>query len=73
MEVSGRLHAQAALSLESEPPVPTIQEAGWAPGPVWTRGEEKNSQPLPGLETPTIQPVVQLYNTELSRLLIRMA
>jgi hypothetical protein len=29
-------------------------------------GEEKNSQPLPGLEPP-IQPVVQRYTTELSR------
>jgi hypothetical protein len=32
-------------------------------------GEEKNSQPLPGLEPP-IQPVAQRYTTELSRLLI---
>jgi hypothetical protein len=29
--------------------------------------EEKNSQPLPGLETPNIQPVAQRYTTELSR------
>jgi hypothetical protein len=28
-------------------------------------GEEKNSQPLPGLELPIIQPVVQRYTTEL--------
>jgi hypothetical protein len=27
--------------------------------------EEKNSQPLPGLELPTIQPVAQRYTTEL--------
>jgi len=32
-------------------------------------GEEKNSQPLPGLEPPIIQPVAQNY-TELSRLLV---
>jgi hypothetical protein len=32
-------------------------------------GEEKNSQPLPGLEPPIIQPVAQRYTTELSRLL----
>jgi hypothetical protein len=31
-------------------------------------GEEKNSQPLPGFEPPIIQPVVQRYTTELSRL-----
>jgi hypothetical protein len=29
--------------------------------------EEKNSQPLPGLETPIIQPVAQLYTSEVSR------
>jgi hypothetical protein len=26
-------------------------------------GEEKNTQPLPGLEPPTIQPVAQRYTT----------
>jgi hypothetical protein len=31
-------------------------------------GEEKNSQPLPGLEPPIIQPVDQGYTTELYRL-----
>jgi hypothetical protein len=30
-------------------------------------GEEKNSQPLPGLEPPIIQPVAQRYTTELSK------
>jgi len=29
-------------------------------------GEEKNSQPLPGLETPIIQIVAQRYTTELT-------
>jgi hypothetical protein len=34
------------------------------------RGDEKkNSQPLPGCETPMIQVVAQCYTTELSRLL----
>jgi hypothetical protein len=32
-------------------------------------GEEKNSQPLRGIEPPIIQPVAQRHNTELSRLL----
>jgi hypothetical protein len=31
-------------------------------------GEEKISQPLPGLEPPIIQPLAQRYTTELSRL-----
>jgi hypothetical protein len=33
-------------------------------------GEEKNSQPLPGLEPPIIHPVAQTYTTELYRLII---
>jgi hypothetical protein len=30
-------------------------------------GEEKNSQPLPGLEPPIIQPVAQRYIAKLSQ------
>jgi hypothetical protein len=33
-------------------------------------GEDKNSQPLPGLEPPIIQSVAQRYTTELFRFLI---
>ena len=33
MRVGGERHAPAAL------PVPIVQEAGWAPGPVWTGAE----------------------------------
>jgi hypothetical protein len=33
-------------------------------------GEEKNSQLLPGIEPPFIQPVAQRYTAELSRLLV---
>jgi hypothetical protein len=32
--------------------------------------EEKNSQPLEGLESPIIHPVAQHYTTELSRLIM---
>jgi hypothetical protein len=32
-------------------------------------GEEKNSQPLPKLEPPIIQPIAQRYTAELCRLL----
>ena len=31
MRVGNQRHGPAAL-----PPVPNAQEAGWAPGPVWT-------------------------------------
>jgi hypothetical protein len=50
MEMSGQLHAPAALLPGKEPLVPIGYEAGWAPEPFWTRGgEEKNSQPPPGI------------------------
>jgi hypothetical protein len=47
MGVSGKRHAPAALYPQGkEPPVPIVQEAGWAPEPVWTqRLEEKSSAP----------------------------
>jgi hypothetical protein len=60
--VSGQLHAPAALPswylLDRRPGGPqSLSERS---------GEEKNSQPLLGLEPPTIQPVAQHYTTELS-------
>jgi hypothetical protein len=36
MEVSGQIHAPAALPPGKEPLVTTGKEAGWAPDPVWT-------------------------------------
>jgi hypothetical protein len=68
MEVSGQLHVPDALLPGKEPLVPIWQEVGWASEPVWCGGEEKNSQPLPGLEPPIIQPVAQRFTNELSRL-----
>jgi hypothetical protein len=43
MRVSGQRHAPAALLPPGKgPPVPIVQEAGWASEPVWThRLEEK--------------------------------
>jgi hypothetical protein len=55
MEVSGQLQATAAL-----PPGPLTRSG--------RGGEEKNSQPLPELEPPIIQPATQRYTAELSRL-----
>jgi hypothetical protein len=68
MEISGRLHAPAALS----PGKLSVDLLNMRLGGFQSRsgrgGEEKNSQPLPGLEPP-IQPVAQRFTTELSRLL----
>ena len=37
--VNGQQHAPAALYPREKDPVPILQEAGWAPGPVWKGGK----------------------------------
>jgi hypothetical protein len=36
MEEGGQRHAPATFTSEKRDPVPTVQEVGWDPGPVWT-------------------------------------
>jgi hypothetical protein len=44
MGVSGQRHAKAALLPPGKiPPVPTVEEAGWASEPVWTQRLEEKS------------------------------
>jgi hypothetical protein len=51
MEVSGKLHAPAALSPRKQPPVPVYRRLGGGPQ-NWSRGcGEKRLLPLPGTET----------------------
>ena len=38
MGVGGQRHAPASFT-PGKDPVPIVQEAGWAPGPVWTGTE----------------------------------
>jgi hypothetical protein len=64
MEVRGQLQSSADLPPGKEPLVPLDRRLG---GPQSWSDEEKNSQPLPGLEPPIIQPVTQRYTTELSQ------
>jgi len=45
-------------------PVPIVQEAGWASGPVWT-GAEKLVPP--GFDTRTVQPVGSRYTDYATR------
>jgi hypothetical protein len=55
--VSGQHHAPAAFT-PGKDPVPIVQEAGWAPEPVWIGAE--NLVP-PGFDPPTLQPVASRY------------
>jgi hypothetical protein len=67
--VSDQLQAPAAVSQGKSPWYPLDRRLD---GPQSWSGlgdEEINSQPLPGLEPPIIQPVAQRYTTELSRFL----
>jgi hypothetical protein len=65
MGVSGQRHAPAALLPPGKgPPVPIVQDAGWASEPVWTqRLEEKSFAPRRGSnpDCPVVQPVVRHY------------
>jgi hypothetical protein len=60
--VSGQHHAPVALYPPGkEPPVPTVQEAGWAPEPVLTQRLEEKSSGSVGDRTPAVQSVVRHY------------
>jgi hypothetical protein len=64
MEVSGQLHAPVAVP-QGETRYPLDRRLGGPQNRFGHGGEEKNSQPLPGLEPPNIQPVAQRYTTTL--------
>jgi hypothetical protein len=60
-----------ALPPGKGPPVPIVQEAGWAPEPVWTqRIEEKSFCPCRGsnLDRSVVQPVARHYTAWATRL-----
>jgi hypothetical protein len=62
MGVSSQRHAPAALLPPGKgPPVPIVQEAGWASEPVWTQTLEEKSFAPAGNRTPFVQPVVRHY------------
>jgi hypothetical protein len=63
MEMSGQLHASAALPPGKEPLVPIGGRLGGHQSRYGRSGKEKNFQPLPGLEPTIIQAVAQRYTT----------
>jgi hypothetical protein len=70
MKVSSQLHAPAPFHQEkSRPWYPLDRKLGGPQSRSGRGGDEKNSQRLPWLEHPTIQPIAQRYTTEISRLL----
>jgi hypothetical protein len=61
-EWSASRHGRA-LPPGKGPPVPFVQEAGWAPEPVWTQGLDEKSSVSVGDWTPIVQPVVRNYTS----------
>jgi hypothetical protein len=59
-----------ALPPGKEPPVPTVQEAGWAPEPVWTQRLEENFSASVEDRTPSVQSAVRHYTDWATRLFI---
>jgi hypothetical protein len=48
-------HPDRALPPGKGPLVPIVQEAGWAPEPVWIQGLEEKSSASVGDRTPVVQ------------------
>jgi hypothetical protein len=61
MEVSGQIHAPVALPQGKIPWYPLEWRLGGPQSRLGPGGEEKNSQPPPGIEPSIIQPVAQHY------------
>jgi hypothetical protein len=72
MGASGQRHAPAVLCPGKGPPVPIVQEAGWASEPVWTQRLEEKSFAPAGDRTPIARsssPQSDTILPELTRLL----
>jgi hypothetical protein len=63
LEVSGQLHAQAALPPGKEPSVPIGEEVRWTSEPVWTIWKRENSWPYrdSNSDLSVVQPVASRY------------
>jgi hypothetical protein len=61
LEVSGQLHAPAALSAKKEAVLLVGKEAGWTPEPVWMISRSENSGPYldSNSDLSVVQPVVR--------------
>jgi hypothetical protein len=66
MEVSGQLHTPAVYPQGRNPWYPLDRRLGGHQSWSGCSSEEKNFQPLLGLEPTIIQPVAQCYTTELN-------
>jgi hypothetical protein len=70
MEVSGQLHARAALPPGKKLLIPIVRRQDGPQSRSGRGGEEKNSQTLPRLDPSIIQPIDQCCTIELSWLIL---
>jgi hypothetical protein len=63
LEVSGQLHATAALPPGKEPLVPIVYEVGWTSEPVWKIWRRENYCPYrdSNSDPSVVQPVASRY------------
>jgi len=66
MEVSGSFILQSLYPQGNNPWYPVDRKLGEPQSQSGCNGEQKNSQPIPGLKSLIIQPTAQIYTTELS-------
>ena len=59
MGLGGPIPRHHPLYRRERVPVPIVQEAGWAPGPVWAGAE--NLASAPGFDPRTVQSVASRY------------
>jgi hypothetical protein len=71
MEVSGQPHTPAALPQRTSPWYLLDRRPGGPRNLSGRSGEEKNFQPLTGLEPPNIQPIAQCCTIELLQTVIK--
>jgi hypothetical protein len=60
VDSTGQLHASASLTLGKLQPARSVQEAGWAPEPVWTLCWRENLLLQPKIESQILYYYVQL-------------
>jgi hypothetical protein len=66
--IDGGEWSASCLGRAPPPPVPIVQDAGWAPEPVWMQRLEEKSSASVGDRTPIVQSVFRHYTVPNGRI-----